>query len=60
VLGLLVIFFGGRACVRRGALEFGGGKLGSHLSRLRPPFAFFAITPSSARPTARLPTQVLR
>jgi len=44
VLGLLVILFGGRARVRRGALEFGGGKLGSHLSRLRPPFAFSAIT----------------
>jgi hypothetical protein len=44
VLGLLVILFGGRACVRRGALEFGGGKVGSHLSRLRPPFAFSAVT----------------
>ena len=44
VLGLLVILFGGCARMQQGALEFGGGKLGSRLSRLRPPFAFSAIT----------------
>ncbi len=44
VLGLLVILFGGHARVQQGALEFGGGKLGSRLSRLRPPFAFLAAT----------------
>ncbi|NPC54513.1 signal peptide prediction [Caenimonas soli] len=44
VLGLLVILFGGGARLRQGALEFGGGKVGEYLSRLRPPFAFSAIT----------------
>jgi hypothetical protein len=44
VLGLLVILCGGYARLQQGALEFGGGKLGNRLSRLRPPFAFSAIT----------------
>jgi hypothetical protein len=44
LLGLLVILFGGCGRLRQGALEFGGGKLGHHMARLRPPFAFSAIT----------------
>jgi hypothetical protein len=44
LLGLLVILFGGSGRLRQGALEFGGGKLGHHMARLRPPFAFSAIT----------------
>jgi len=43
-LGLLVIALGGRVQVQQGALEFGGGKLGQYLSRLRASFAFSAIT----------------
>ena len=44
MLGLLVILFGGCGRLRQGVLEFGGGKLGHHMARLRPPFAFAAIT----------------
>ena len=42
VLGLAVLLFGGHARKRQGALEFGGGRLGLLLSRLR--FHFVAIT----------------
>jgi hypothetical protein len=48
LLGLLfgsaVILSGGRAQVRAGAVEFGGGRLGRLASGLRPPFCFSAIT----------------
>ena len=44
VLGLLVILLGGSGRVQQGVLEFGGGRLGRRLSRLRAPFAFSAIT----------------
>jgi len=44
VFGALAMLFGARAHVRQGALEFGGGRLGSLLSRLPAPFGFSAIT----------------
>jgi hypothetical protein len=44
LFGALALLSGGRAHLRQGALEFGGGALGALLSRLPPPFAFSAIT----------------
>jgi hypothetical protein len=43
-LGLLVVLFGGRARLEEGTVEFGGGGLGSMLSRLPRRFGFCAIT----------------
>jgi hypothetical protein len=43
-IGTVAMLFGGRARLREGALEFGGGRLGTLLSRLSAPFSFSAIT----------------
>src|SRR4051812_19319921 len=42
LLGMAVIFFGGHARTRQGALEFGGGRLGQLIPKL--PISFVAIT----------------
>jgi hypothetical protein len=44
VLGLAVLGLGGRAQVRHGALEFGGGWLGRMVARLPEPSSFCAVT----------------
>ena len=44
LLGVLALCCGSRVQICEGVLEFGGGWLGKRVSRLRPPFAFVAIT----------------
>jgi hypothetical protein len=44
VFGALAWLFGAQAQVSEGAIEFGGGRLGTLLSRLRGPCCFSAIT----------------
>jgi len=44
LFGLAVVAFGGRAQLRAGALEFGGGRLGRLAARLPAPLRFCAIT----------------
>ena len=43
-LGLTALQFGASVRIHSGVLEFGGGAVGKWVSRLRPPFAFSAIT----------------
>ena len=43
-LGFLALLLGATARAHRGALEFGGGRIGKLVSRLPRPFAFSAIT----------------